>query len=345
MANYLKGLGDLATRANEILPSFDARINKFLCGHTAGIILDEFNEFYAYAIDRGVIIKSGMMQAHGYFGASDADTQINFVMPSGTQYVHLYAEIDLSVVPNRFEIKATPMSNSSAYTFQQDNLRLISNGKFQFPIWQMTLTASTIILTDKRVYINKPLNAVNAELTDVAAGYTTGGGIAGKFADHQSKLDLKAPLASPALTGTPTVPTAAQSVNNTQAASTAYVRTAISDVKNITSASFAFAGQTVTVRRQVNFVSCSIDFSTSATFARGATLGTIPSGFRPNSVQRFALFHGQVLTSGMVSYGTGYGLICEIATNGAITVYCGVGEIWGYSISNRLLANFGYEIT
>lgn len=38
-----------------------------------------------------------------------------------------------------------------------------------------------------------------------------------------SDLALKAPLASPALTGTPTVPTAAADTNTTQAASTAYV--------------------------------------------------------------------------------------------------------------------------
>ncbi|EIN5255388.1 phage tail protein [Escherichia coli] len=40
-------------------------------------------------------------------------------------------------------------------------------------------------------------------------------------------LALKAPLSSPALTGTPTVPTAAQSVNNTQIATTAFVKSAI----------------------------------------------------------------------------------------------------------------------
>lgn len=40
-------------------------------------------------------------------------------------------------------------------------------------------------------------------------------------------LTLKAPLASPALTGTPTVPTAAPGTNTTQAASTAYVEAAV----------------------------------------------------------------------------------------------------------------------
>ncbi|HDD9068103.1 TPA: phage tail protein [Escherichia coli] len=40
-------------------------------------------------------------------------------------------------------------------------------------------------------------------------------------------LALKAPLSSPALTGKPTAPTAAQSVNNTQIATTAFVKSAI----------------------------------------------------------------------------------------------------------------------
>lgn len=41
-------------------------------------------------------------------------------------------------------------------------------------------------------------------------------------------LALKAPLASPAMTGTPTAPTAEQTVNNTQIATTAFVKSAIS---------------------------------------------------------------------------------------------------------------------
>ncbi|SUX74650.1 phage tail fiber protein [Citrobacter freundii] len=40
-------------------------------------------------------------------------------------------------------------------------------------------------------------------------------------------LALKAPLASPALTGTPTAPTAVQSTNNTQIATTAFVKSAV----------------------------------------------------------------------------------------------------------------------
>jgi len=48
----------------------------------------------------------------------------------------------------------------------------------------------------------------------------------------QSALDLKAPLASPALTGTPTAPTAAAGTNTTQIATTAFVGTAIGNLIN-----------------------------------------------------------------------------------------------------------------
>lgn len=45
-------------------------------------------------------------------------------------------------------------------------------------------------------------------------------------------LLAKAPLASPALTGTPTAPTAAQTVNNTQIATTAFVKAAVAALVN-----------------------------------------------------------------------------------------------------------------
>jgi hypothetical protein len=46
----------------------------------------------------------------------------------------------------------------------------------------------------------------------------------------QTALDAKAPLASPALTGTPTVPTATAGTNTTQVASTQFVTTAVAGV-------------------------------------------------------------------------------------------------------------------
>ena len=48
----------------------------------------------------------------------------------------------------------------------------------------------------------------------------------------QTALDLKAPLASPALTGVPTAPTAISSTNTTQIATTEYVKSVVSDLTN-----------------------------------------------------------------------------------------------------------------
>jgi hypothetical protein len=58
-------------------------------------------------------------------------------------------------------------------------------------------------------------------------GSATWGGITGTLSaqtDLQTALNLKAPLASPALTGTPTAPTAATTTSTTQVATTAFVQ-------------------------------------------------------------------------------------------------------------------------
>ncbi len=52
----------------------------------------------------------------------------------------------------------------------------------------------------------------------------------GEINGLQVELDRKAPLASPALTGTPTVPTAPAGTNTTQIASTAFVSTAVANL-------------------------------------------------------------------------------------------------------------------
>jgi hypothetical protein len=62
--------------------------------------------------------------------------------------------------------------------------------------------------------------------------------------DLQPALDLKAPLDSPALTGTPTAPTAATAVNDTQIATTAFVQQVLSVVSGGTVLEAPNDGQT-----------------------------------------------------------------------------------------------------
>ncbi len=62
----------------------------------------------------------------------------------------------------------------------------------------------------------------------------------------QGQIDLKAPLASPSLTGTPTAPTADPSTNNTQIATTAFVQDKHTDALEYTDAAIVSLGNTST---------------------------------------------------------------------------------------------------
>lgn len=79
----------------------------------------------------------------------------------------------------------------------------------------------------------------------------------------QTSVNNKAPLASPALTGTPTAPTATAGTNTTQIATTAFVKTAVSsvesdvdnlesDVSNLTSGFNTLSGTVTTVQGTAN---------------------------------------------------------------------------------------------
>lgn len=68
------------------------------------------------------------------------------------------------------------------------------------------------------------------------------------FTAIENEVDAKAPLASPALTGTPTAPTAAVGTNTTQVATCAFVRAENSRV------AVKKAGTTIGTRRAVNFI-------------------------------------------------------------------------------------------
>jgi hypothetical protein len=88
-------------------------------------------------------------------------------------------------------------------------------------------TISTVHLSDDSVGTN-----------EIADGAVTNIKLAGSIAqtkvtDLVSDLALKAPLASPALTGTPSSPTASVGTNTTQVATTAFVHAEIRDLVNL----------------------------------------------------------------------------------------------------------------
>ena len=93
-----------------------------------------------------------------------------------------------------------------------------------------TLTNKTIDADDNTIsdLTTSNLKSGVLQTTIRAAASATDTAIASEKA-IRTELDLKAPLASPALTGTPTAPTAATGTNTTQVATTAFVQDAIAN--------------------------------------------------------------------------------------------------------------------
>ena len=90
----------------------------------------------------------------------------------------------------------------------------------------VTLTKSDVGLgnADNTSDAGKPISTATQSALDGKAAAVHGHAIA-DVTSLQASLDAKAPLASPALTGTPTAPTQAQGNNSTRLATTAYVDT------------------------------------------------------------------------------------------------------------------------
>lgn len=88
--------------------------------------------------------------------------------------------------------------------------------------------------------------------------------------------NLKAPLASPALTGTPTAPTAAQTVSNTQIANTAYVKAAIEALVNSAPGVLDTLGElAAAIGNDPNFATTMVNaLATKAPLASPALTGT-----------------------------------------------------------------------
>ncbi len=78
-------------------------------------------------------------------------------------------------------------------------------------------------------YVGRPGATAPLTTADIPDGSITAAKVTADVAT-QAEIDLKANIASPTFTGTPAVPTASAATNTTQAASTAYVRTEVSNL-------------------------------------------------------------------------------------------------------------------
>jgi len=102
--------------------------------------------------------------------------------------------------------------------------------------------------------------------TTVELNYTTG-----VTSAIQTQLDAKAALASPALTGTPTAPTASSGTNTTQVATTAFVEAATTELSIRKSLAAASVGEVGTYAIAGKYASSTHSFTRGSTYT-GSTL-------------------------------------------------------------------------
>ena len=210
MAFFIKGIGDAAQRINEITPRFDAQILNFLTQSTPGVCWHQATRFALTRIDRGVIIGPGLVQAHGYFGMSDANHQINVTIPSaGTQFARVFAEINLSRVPHQFSIRISQQSTSSVIALTQNNLVTSPSGVHQIPLYLLTIQSNgNITSTDQRPQMTRPQNARHAN-------------------DATNSTNATNLVANGTINNTATATTQTRTNNTTRVATTAFVHSVV----------------------------------------------------------------------------------------------------------------------
>lgn len=137
-----------------------------------------------------VTIAEGMCIIYGYV-ARAAETNIVFNITARPQYWIIVAELDRSVVPNTFSIRALnnqSMPTIGEYTLRQDRLSAIRTGVYQLPIAVVKVDGLTIsLVSDERIvteYIRRAHSVTDTmKVTGtIADGVTLSEAVIGKAA-------------------------------------------------------------------------------------------------------------------------------------------------------------------
>lgn len=135
----------------------------------------------------------------------------------------------------------TPTNTNTTYTLSQDsgdghkitltpssgNAQTITIPDNDTTYEEATTEAAGLMSAAMVTKLNGIATGANKTTVDSSLSDTSTNPVQNKIIKGQ--LDAKAPLASPALTGTPTAPTAAKATNTTQIATTAFVKTVVGD--------------------------------------------------------------------------------------------------------------------
>lgn len=167
-----------------------------------------------------------------------------------------------------------------------------------------------------------------------AASHGSGGGDPVTVAQSQvtnltTDLAAKAPLASPTLTGTPTVPTATAGTNTTQAASTAFVTGAVSTLSGTTTTSLAGKVDKGTAFYNVKDYGAVGNNSTDDTTAIQAAITAAGNGGTVFFPAGNYVFTTITLAAGQTLRGCGYYIARDAVTTFGDTAYANTANIQG----------------
>lgn len=335
----MMGMGDSVLEINKILPEYTAMITDLAVGYESGISENYGAKFDYRLIEGGLVIQSGGCWAYGYAGFNRNDVRIDLTSSGGTRYVYVYVEFDMTgaavagATVDACQLMVFDNGSSTVFTYQQDNLREMKTGKYQLPLYRVTVTESGITsdsITDLRVLRRKVKNAENADNAVAVQTEVRGTAVIKSGATLESGVFAA---------------TQAKGNRSRNAATTEFVMAAIDDVKNIMSASVTVAGVAAgaTIKRQVNFVylqgECAIPANRFRDyFAENKVVCTIPQAYRPKT--RFFTF-GR-LTQGETAFEV-VGLY--VNPDGTVTPFAWYASAFNPAQSANFAWNFGYEIT
>lgn len=193
-----------------------------LSNHDTDDLAEGTNLYYTDSRARGAVSGGTGLDYNSTTGVFDIDSTVT--TNTGTQTLE---NKTISYTNNTITVQVANVSDLTASAAELNTLDGITASTAELnKLDGVTATTAELNILDGVTADYSEINILDgATLTTAELNY-----VAGVTSSIQTQLNDKAPLASPALTGTPTAPTASAGNNSTQIATTAYVETAVANL-------------------------------------------------------------------------------------------------------------------
>lgn len=193
-----------------------------ISNHDTGDLAEGTNLYYTDSRARGAVSGGTGLDYNSTTGVFDIDSTVT--TNTGTQTLE---NKTISYTNNTITVQVANVSDLTASASELNVLDGIQASTAELNLLDgVTASTAELNILDGVTADYAEINILDgATLTTTELNY-----VDGVTSSIQTQLNDKAPLASPALTGTPTAPTASAGNNSTQIATTAYVETAVANL-------------------------------------------------------------------------------------------------------------------